>query len=135
MPVEPKNLNEIPDTGNYIDQPGEYDVLIADAINTAECVTESGTDYFVLKYQDEQGRTIRDSFYDTEKALWRWKQLGEACQLSEAQQANFTPSMVVGKTIHIVVVPQKEKPQYVQVSKLSATGVIVVSPDAKDCPF
>lgn len=138
MPIhEAKNLNDIPDTGNYIDTPGEYDVLITDVINTDDCVSEKGTDFFVLKYMDATGRSMRDSFYDTDGAMWRWGQLGDACQLTKDQKDAFVPDMVRGKTIHITVAPQKNDPRYMQVTKLSATGITVSAPAPvkDDCPF
>lgn len=138
MPIgEPKNLNEIPDTAGYLGE-GTHDVVITEAIHNEKCITDNGTEYFVLVYSDAEGRTCRDSFYDTEKAYWRWKQLGEACQLTPVQMSQFVPQMAVGNTIRVTLEPQKDKPQYMQVKRLEPTGVIVSpqsSPDKADCPF
>ncbi|HPS40337.1 MAG TPA: hypothetical protein PL124_13040 [Candidatus Cloacimonadota bacterium] len=132
--MEPRDMSNIPDGGGFIDTPGTYNVVIEDI---KEGTTDNLTEFYVCILKDEQGRTIRDTYFITDKAAWREKLLMDACGLTEEQRKAYVPEMCLGKTIEITVTAQKDNPQYMQVSKVKQTGVTVTppAPVKEDCPF
>lgn len=133
--MEARDMSNVSAGGGFIECAGTYNVVI-DEIK--EGYTEKNTQYYTLILKDSEGRVIRDSYYISDAAAWREALLMDACGLTTEQRKAYVPDMCLGKTVEIVVAPQKDNPQFMQVTKIRQTGVIVTPPAppaAGDCPF
>lgn len=130
MHNDPIDLTDVPDS-NFIDQDGEYDVVIT---ATEDCHFKTGSIGFSLKMMDQHGRTIGDRVVVDTATKWKLKQMAVAAGLSDTEMARFTHHMLRGKTVNIAT---KADGEYQRVIKYRPTDTVLIPPAPKveDTPF
>jgi hypothetical protein len=88
----------------FIETPGTYEAQIT------KCVTDysadKGCDTFEYTFTTEVG-IVTKKYFDSEKAGYFLRVLAEACELSDAELANFEGTMLDGKNCIICVTMRK----------------------------
>lgn len=120
----PVDMTEVTHSGgSFIDDPGIYDVVIVKAENTT---SKAGTPGWKFTYRDAAGRTIQDTMWLSEAAKWRLENLIDAAgHLTDAEKKKFTPPMIYGKTVKIVVAKSKENPAYLNIESILPSNAVI----------
>jgi hypothetical protein len=120
----PVDMTEVTHSGgSFIDDPGIYDVVIVKAENTT---SKAGTPGWKFTYRDAAGRTIQDTMWLSEAAKWRLENLIDAAgHLTDAEKKKFTPPMIYGKTVKIVVAKSKENPAYLNIENFLSSNAVI----------
>lgn len=105
---------------SYIDEPGEYEVTIAEA---KDDYTRSSKECVFVKFETDDNRTIACSY--VEAVYFKLRKLAKDAGLTESQRKNFDPAMLVGKQLRIHVIESNGR------MNVNDTSAIV---DAYDAP-
>ena len=90
--------------------PGEYQFRVAAA---QDVFSKSGTPGLELTLKLDNGATVKDTLYDTEKAHWRFCELIGACWVgtTEGASVNVNPATILNQTGRVVLANREYKKQ------------------------
>ena len=97
-------------TSEYLTEPGSYDMYIY-SVKAHTAQTGSKAARFGLMTIDRRKNIV--DCYLAPNALWKLKQLAEACGLPEAEMSSFNPRLLIGACVTVTF----EKPDKYLVAK------------------
>jgi hypothetical protein len=92
------NINDLPDGGGYLQEPGVYDCAITDQF---QWWSNDGTEGRKITMEVPGGELATTVLYLTDRAMWRVKQFVKACRLSPEAEDRFEWDYLIGCRLRV----------------------------------
>lgn len=93
-------MNILENEGKYIDQPGQYEMIISEATQGYD---KNGEEYVTVVYTAENDKTFKTNYTNNKSWGFKLAKLCRSCGLTDSQLMNFSPNMIVNKRVRVTL--------------------------------